>query len=533
MTQLQNKSKEMQQLIEIGHSLTSEKDFDVLMEKILLGAKNLSNADGGTLYLITDDEQKLKFEVVQTESLNVKMGGTHGKITWPELPLYLENGDKNDQMVAVLCALNGELINISDVYEADGFNFEGTKKFDKSTGYRTQSMLVIPMKDHEENVIGVLQLLNKHNKNDEIITFTQDDKKLIASMASQAAISITNTKLIKELENLLNSFIRSIATAIGEKSPYTGGHIDRVEEIAETLIKAVNKDKSTYKEYSFSDNDIEQMCKAAWLHDIGKIVTPEYVVDKGSKLETIYNRIETVETRFEVLKKEIENEYLKNCMKEQDQNKIKALTTQLELNIKKLEDDLEFIRICNTGGEFMEDEKIVRLKEIAKLKVVVNKKEIFLLSENEVYNLSIQKGTLTNEEREIINNHVVVSYNMLKSLPFPKKMKRIPIIAGSHHKKVKGGGYAAAEILELPMTIEDKILAVADVFEALTASDRPYKKANSLNTSLRILSFMVKGGALDKDLVKFFVKNNLHLEYAKKHLNKDQMDEITVDFENL
>lgn len=533
MTKLENKTQEMQQLIDIGHSLTSEKDFNLLMEKIMLGAKNLSNADGGTIYLLTDDEKRLRFEVVQTDSLNIKMGGSQGKITWPELSLYLENGDKNDQMVAVLCALNGELINISDVYEAEGFNFEGTRNFDKSTGYRTKSMLVVPMKDHEENVIGVLQLLNKNNKSGEVITFTQDDEKLIASMASQAAISITNTKLIKGLEELLDAFIRSIAAAIGEKSPYTGGHIDRVAEIAETLIEAINEDKSTYKKQSFSQSDIRQMSIAAWLHDIGKIVTPEYVVDKGCKLETIYDRIEIVEARFEVLKKEIENEYLKKCIKEKNQNKIEALKKEVEIQIQNLEDDFEFIKTCNTGGEFMEDEKIEKLHEIGKRRVIVNKQEIALLSENELYNLSIKKGTLTDEEREVINNHVIVSYKMLQSLPFPKKMKRIPIIAGSHHKKVKGGGYAAAEILELPMTLEDKILAVADVFEALTSSDRPYKKANSLNTSLRILSFMVKDGDLDKDLVKFFVKNNLHLEYAKKHLNEEQIDEITVDFDSL
>lgn len=533
MNNVQNTTKDVQQLIDIGYALTSEKDFNILMERILLGAKDLSNADGGTLYLLTDDEKKLKFEVVQTESLNIKMGGTQSKITWPELPLYLEDGQRNDDMVAVLCSLEGELINIPDVYEAEGFDFDGTKKFDLSTGYRTKSMLVIPMRDHENTIIGVLQLLNKHDENEEVITFTEDDEHLIASMASQAAISITNNRLIEGLENLLDSFIQSIATAIGAKSPYTGGHINRVTEIAETLLLSVNEDKTVYKDISFSQNDIKQMNKAAWLHDIGKIVSPEHVIDKGVKLETIYDRFETVETRFEVFKKDIEIEYLKNCFKEKEQKQINHLTQKFHDKIKQLEDDLNFIKTSNTGGEFMEDEKIERIEQISQQKVVVNGKQISLLSENEVYNLSIKKGTLTEEERFIINNHVTISYEMLKELPFPKTMKRIPVIAGSHHKKVKGGGYAAEEILDLPMTIEDKILAVADVFEALTANDRPYKKANSLNTSLRILSFMVKDGHLDKDLVKFFVKSNLHLEYADKYLKEDQMDEITVDFDSL
>ncbi|MEA3512772.1 MAG: HD domain-containing protein [Campylobacterota bacterium] len=525
MKDFQEMTNEVKQLIDIGQSLTSEKNFDILMEKILLGAKKLSHADGGTLYLTTEDEKYLRFEVVQTDSLKIKMGGTQDKITWPKLQLYLERDKENDKMVAALCALRGKLINIPDVYEAKGFDFEGTKKFDQSTGYLTKSMLVVPMKDHEENVIGVLQLLNKQDTNGEVVTFTKQDEKLISSMGSQAAIFVSNNNLIRGLENLLDSFIKSIATAIGEKSPYTGGHINRVAEIAEKMIRTIDQDKTIYKDISFNENEINQMSKAAWLHDIGKITTPEYIVDKGKKLETIYDRFEAIEIRFELFKKELEIEYLKKSTKDSQE--------QFKLRIEQLEQDLEFIKECNSGGEFMSDDKIQRINDIANHTVTINKKVRQLLSEDEVRNLSIRKGTLTDEEREVINNHVTVSYKMLKSLPFPKKMSRIAIIAGSHHKQVIGGGYAAPEILDLPMTIEDKILAVADVFEALTSNDRPYKKANSLNTSLKILSFMVKDGHLDKDLVKFFVQNNLHLEYAQKYLTKEQMDEITIDFENL
>ncbi len=525
--------KEIKKLIDIGKSLTSEKNFDVLMEKILLGAKEFSDADGGTLYLVTEDEKRLKFQVVQTDSLSIKMGGTEGKITWPELPLYKEDGTKNEQMVAALCALEGKLINIPDVYETKDFNFEGTKKFDESTGYRTKSMLVIPMKNHDDDVIGVLQLLNKMDDEGNTITFTNDDKQLIESMASQAAVSITNNRLITELENLLDSFIKSIATAIGEKSEYTGGHINRVAEIAETLTKAINDDTTVFKDINFTPDEIKQMSRAAWLHDIGKIVTPEYVVDKGKKLETIYDRVNTVKAKFEIVKKDYELEYYKKISNTSSVKEKEQLTIAFQNKITSLEEDLDFVISCNTGGEFMEDEKIERIKEIAKQKLKINGEDTNLLSEDEVYNLCIKKGTLTNEERDIINNHVTVSYKMLETMPFPKKLKRVPVIAGSHHKMVKGGGYSAPEILDLPMTIEDKILAVADVFEALTANDRPYKKANSLNTSLKILSFMIKDQHLDRDIVKFFVDNNLHLDYANKYLSEEQMDEITVDFNNI
>ncbi len=499
----------------------------------MLAAKDFTNSDGGTLYLRTEDEKRLKFTVVQTDSLSIKMGGTQGEITWPELSLYKEDGSENVEMVAAVCALDGKLINIPDVYEAKGFNFEGTKKFDDGTGYRTKSMLVIPMKDHEGDVIGVLQLLNKKDNEGDTISFTQKDKKLIHSMASQAAIAITNNRLIEGLENLLDAFIKSIATAIGEKSLYTGGHINRVAEIAEMITKKIDEDDTFYKDTTFNEDEITQISRAAWLHDIGKIVTPEYVVDKGNKLETIYDRINTVNVKFELIKKDLELDFLKNKFSITNEDELKRLEEKYKNEFEQINSDLEFIVSCNAGGEFMADEKIQRVEEIANRKIIINNEEVPLLSENEVYNLSIRKGTLTEEERNIINNHVTVSYNMLNALPFPKKLKKVPVIAASHHKKAKGGGYGASEIMDIPMTLEDKILAVADVFEALTASDRPYKKANTLNASLRILSFMVKDGDLDKDLVKFFVDKKLHLIYADKYLTEVQKDEIAVDFSSV
>ncbi len=524
---------EIDQLIEIGTSLTNEKDINILLEKIMLAAKKFSNADGGTLYLVSDDEKHLDFKVVQTDSLNIKMGGTEKAISWPMLDLYKSDGSSNNEMVAATCANEDKLINISDVYYAKDFNFDGTKKFDQSTGYRTKSMLVVPMKDHEETVIGVLQLLNKESSNESVISFTKEDEKLILAMASECAITITNNRLIQELEELLDAFIKSIATAIGEKSKYTGGHINRVAEITEMIVHSINDDDTVYKDVTFNNNEVEQITRAAWLHDIGKITIPEYVVDKGKKLETIYDRFETVKLRFEILKKDLEFNLYKSKINSSNTNEINRLEKNYEIELENINKDLEFLKNCNIGGEFLADDKIERINNIGERKIKIDDKEESLLNENEIYNLSIKKGTLTNEERTVINNHVTVSYNMLKTLPFPKKFKNIPLIAGSHHKKVKGGGYAAPEILDLPMTLEDKILAVADVFEALTANDRPYKKANSLNTSLKILSFMVKDNELDKTLVKFFVEKELHLTYANKYLKEDQMDKIEVDFNKL
>ncbi len=524
------------QLIDIGYSLTSETNFDVLLEKILLGAKQLSNADGGTLYLLSENEIDLEFTVVQTDSLKIKMGGTSGKITWPNVKLYDESGDENYEQVAALCALTGQLINIDDVYFAKDFNFEGTKKFDAGTGYRTKSMLVVPMRNHENKVIGVLQLLNKLNDGNEIIEFTKEDEKLILSMSSQAAVSISNNRLIAGLEKLLMDFIKSTADAISEKSKYTGGHINRVAEIATTIAKAINDDsEGGFKSKTFNVDELQQMEIAAWMHDIGKITTPEYVVDKATKLETIYDRIETVLAKYEIIKRDLEIEYLKNTIKANTQEEKDQLQNSFNTTIKEIEEDIQFLKVANKGSEFMSDEYVQRLEQLATKTVTINGKTINLLTQNELYNLSIRKGTLTAEERTIINNHVVVSYKMLNKLTFPKKLKRIPVIAGSHHKTIKTDengrhfGYGHEDVMSLPMSLEDRILAVADVFEAITASDRPYKDPNSLNHSLEIMASMAKNDELDYNLVKFFIDNKIYQEYSENNLKKEQIDKVTVE----
>jgi HD-GYP domain-containing protein (c-di-GMP phosphodiesterase class II) len=536
ITQTQIAKMHINQLIDIGHSLTSEKNLDKLMEKILLGAKQLSNADGGTLYLMSDDEQSLEFTVVQTDSLGIKMGGTSDKITWPNVKLY-NDGEENYEQVAALCALTGHLINIPDVYYTKDFNFEGTKKFDSGTGYRTTSMLVVPMRNHDGEVIGVLQLLNKQNSNGDIIEFDKDDEKLILSMSSQAAVSITNTRLIAGLEKLLMDFIKSTADAISEKSKYTGGHINRVAEISLLIANAINNDTNgIYKNTRFDEDELKQIDISAWMHDIGKITTPEYVVDKATKLETIYDRIETVVTKFEVIKRDREIQYLKDKENAASQNELEDLQLQFDKDMQKIEDDVAFLRTANKGSEFMPDEYAQRLESLSKIPLTIDNKNTTLLNENELFNLSIRKGTLTDEERTVINNHVLVSYKMLDKLTFPKKLKRVPLIAGSHHKTIKTDengrhfGYGAEEIMSEPMSLEDRILAIADVFEAVTASDRPYKEPNTLNQSLKILTYMANDDELDADLVRFFIENKVYKQYALDNLIPKQLDEVTIKF---
>ena len=513
--------EKVQKLTKIGVALSAEQKLDTLLEMIVSEAKALTHADGGTLYLV--DNNQLRFKVAQTDSLNIKMGGTSDPIKWPPLPLYLEDGTPNKQMVAATCALEDRLVNIPDVYETVGFSFEGTKKFDEGTGYRSKSMLVIPLKDHERQIIGVLQLLNKqdpHSKN--VISFGEDDEDICLSLASQAAIAINNTSLIQGLEILLEAFLRSIIYAIGKKSPYTAGHIDRMVQLSMMLAEAINEDDGVYKDKSFNFRELRQISFAALMHDIGKLATPEYIIDKSTKLETLFDRLMLVETRFEVIKKALYIAFLEGKMTQEEQIEKETL----------LEEYLTIIRKNNAGAEFMNDDTVKLIQMMQQNPYIIDGITYPLLTENETYNLSVQRGTLTKEERDVINEHAKISVDILNNLPFPQKYKEIPQISGSHHEKINGKGYPLG-LSGDAISFEARILAIADVFEALTASDRPYKKANPLSFAMKILYFMAKDDDLDREMVKFFYDSGLYLQYANILLPQSSIDEVTVDFSTL
>ncbi len=514
-------NEKINKLNKVGTALSAEENLDSLLEMIVSEAKSLTNADGGTLYLM--DEKHLRFKVVQTDSLAIKMGGTSGKITWPPLPLYLEDDTPNKKMVAATCALENRLINIPDVYEAQGFSFEGTKKFDIGTGYRSKSMLVIPLKDHEHEIIGVLQLINKMDlQTNESITFDSEDESITLSLASQAAIAITNTTLIKGLETLLEAFLKSIIFAISKKSPYTAGHIKRMVKLSVMLAEAINNDDTIYKNKHLSAEEIKQINFAALMHDIGKLATPEQVVDKSTKLEALFDRISLVEARIEVIKKALHVAFLEQKITCDERMEKEAL----------LDEYLHVIQISNKGAEFTSNDKVEMIQKIAAEPWIIDGVSYPILTENEAYNLSVQKGTLTKEERDIINDHAKISVDILNELPFPKKYKEIPQISGNHHEKISGKGYPQG-LKGDEISFEARILAVADVFEALTASDRPYKKGNPLSSAMKILYFMAKDDDLDKEMVKFFYNSGLYLQYAQELLPQSSIDEVTVDFSTL
>jgi HD-GYP domain-containing protein (c-di-GMP phosphodiesterase class II) len=522
--------KHIKKCAQIGVALSVEKDINKLLEMIVDEARAMSNADAGTLYIVDDDKKYLRFEILQNDTLKTRMGGTSGvKATLPDVSLY-KNGKPNNFNVSSYVAITGKAVNIQDVYESEGFDFTGTREYDAATGYRSKSMIVIALKNHENDIIGVLQLLNARvPETGEVIAFSPEYENLIASLASQAAIALTNTQLIQDLRNLFYAFIKSIATAIDEKSPYTGGHINRVVDLTMTIAEKINEsDEGHFKDVYFTEDELEELRIAAWMHDVGKITTPEHVIDKPTRLTNIFDRISLIENRFELIAKTIENEYLKQkieLLKNDDNNKTKIIFLKKNLTntLKDLQEDLEFIKECNKPGEFISDEKISRIKEIASKIYFINNEEHNYLSKDEVKNLCIRKGSLTEKERKIIENHATMTYKMLKQLPFPKKLTKVPEYAGSHHEKLDGSGYPRGLTLE-NLPLQSRIIVIADIFEALTANDRPYRKPMNLSQAIKIMKFMKNDNHIDSDIYDLFIKSGFYYEYARKEMNPEQID---------
>ncbi|GAB6052956.1 hypothetical protein JCM17960_17760 [Magnetospira thiophila] len=573
-----------QRLLDTGIALSSERNHDKLMELILHEAKDLCHADGGTLYLRTEKDS-LKFVIMLNDSLNIAMGGTTGKeIPFPPLQMYREDGRGNHNNVATHVAISKETINIPDAYEAEDFDFSGTRKFDQGTGYRSKSFLTVPLMNHKEEVIGVLQLLNAQDpETGEVIPFSAEIQPIIESLSSQAAVALDNQQLISAQKDLLASFIQMIAGAIDAKSPYTGGHCQRVPELTKMLAHAACDSKEPpFADFQLEDDGWEELHIAAWLHDCGKVTTPEAVVDKATKLECIYDRIHEIRMRVEVLKRDAELDFYRDL--KAGKGSEADLQARLEARLAQLDEDFAFIAECNLGGEFMAPERVERLQNIARetwtrtlddrlglaheelqrypkdhpnppvveplladkpqhliahdkeqKEQLVHYKEMGFnmvppphkANRGELCNLAIGRGTLTDEDRFKINDHIVQTIFMLGALPFPKHLKNVPEYAGGHHEKMDGGGYPRG-LKKDQMSLPARIMAIADIFEALTAADRPYKKPKTLSDAVRIMSFMTKDAHIDADLFRLFLTSGIYKEYATLFLKPEQIDEVDI-----
>jgi HD-GYP domain-containing protein (c-di-GMP phosphodiesterase class II) len=514
----------------IGIALSQERDINKLLETILIAAKNLTHADGGTLYRLVGD--KLQFEIVRTDSLAIAMGGSSGNaVPFYPIPLHGADGTPNTTMIAAYAALTHKTVNVADAYTEEGFDFSGTRNFDKRTGYRSTSFLTVPMKNHEGDIIGVLQLLNATDEaTGRVVSFDEEDQRLAESLASQAAIALTNRLLIQQLEVLFESLIELINTAIDDKSPYTGGHCKRVPVLTMMLAEAAhNAGAGPLTQFRMSEKDRYELKIAGLLHDCGKITTPVHVVDKATKLQTIYDRIELVATRFEALKREAEVEMLRakvKAMEHHDEASARRAEEAYAAKIRQYDDDREFLRRTNIGSERMRPEDQARVSQIARYSWRSEHGESGrFLSKDEEDNLNVAYGTLTGGEREIINHHIVATIKMLEALPWPRHLLNVPEYAGGHHERMDGKGYPRGLTRE-QMSVQARVMGIADIFEALTAKDRPYKKGKTLSESLAILGRMKENGHVDPDLFDIFVRDKVYLRYAREFLDPEQIDEV-------
>lgn len=559
----------LDELNAIGVALSSERDINRLLEIILIAAKRITNSDAGTLYLVDATQQVLNFEIVHNDTLGIALGGTTGKaITFSPIQLHDATGQPNHHMVVAYAALNGKTINIPDAYAAEGYDFSGTRAFDHKTGYHSTSFLTVPMMNHENETIGVLQLINaKGQKNSAfhepeihwteithpqisqpvnvsskgmqdkaeqgVVPFSLADQHLVESLASQAAIALTNRRLIQQMEELFESFIGMINTAIDDKSAYTGGHCERVPILTMLLAEAASRTKTgPLKDFFMTDKDRYELKIAGLLHDCGKVTTPVHVVDKATKLHTLFDRINLIDERFEILKRDAEIAMLREMMQaralpaEQIKQVQANFQEAFELRCQHLDQDRIFLRHCNRGSEKMTEADQERVRQIAQYRWRNPAgEEINFLTADEIENLTIRAGTLTAAERKIINHHIEVTITMLESLPWPKHLKNAPEYAGGHHERMDGTGYPRG-LTRDQMSVQARAMGIADIFEALTAKDRPYKEGKTLTESLHILGKFKLNGHIDPDLFDIFVREKIYLTYARQFLDPDQVGEV-------
>jgi HD-GYP domain-containing protein (c-di-GMP phosphodiesterase class II) len=558
-------------LVENGILLSRERNSRALLSHILFSGRQLCNCDAGTMYLKTD-HKTLKFALRTKDDVLPSL----------EIPLAdPDTGAPNEKYVSTFVALHNRTVVIDDVYAETRFDMSGSHRFDDETGYRTLSMLTVPMSPREGEVIGVLQFMNALNpENGAVIPFPGELVGFVEALASQSAIALENHNLLEAQRVLMDSLIKLLAGAIDEKSPYTGGHCERVPELAMMLAQEASRVKEgPLADFGFqSEEEWREFRVGAWLHDCGKITTPEYVVDKATKLETIYNRIHEVRARFEILRRDAEIASLRAILAGADPA---AAVQEFEKQCEELAEDFAFVAKCNIGGEFMAPEQIERIRKIAgrtwlrhfddrlglsqdelrryesmaaaELPAVENlladkpshivprssdltfdpkygfkiKVPEHLYNFGEVLNLCVERGTLFEEERFKINQHIIQTIIMLDALPFPKELQRVPEYAGTHHETLAGTGYPRG-LTKADLSVASRIMAIADIFEALTASDRPYKKAKTLSESVKILSFFKRDGHIDPDLFDLFLTSGAYLRYAEQYLRPEQIDHVDV-----
>ncbi|WP_432459951.1 MULTISPECIES: HD domain-containing phosphohydrolase [unclassified Agarivorans] len=541
--------KTIQQFADVSTMLGEESNFSRLLEKSVQEMQTVANMNNGAIWLKQDQQF-----VLQTQSGNTI-----------SLPKQFDYVDSLSQPL------------VKHLLDA---TTTATSKFERLNFQQQNLNLVVsPLINRQHKLVGIIATFGFENTevSSRVLSF-------IDALSSVVTIAIENSHLVESQKQLLESFIRLTAGAIDAKSPYTGGHCQRVPELTKMLASAaVAQQQGVFADFSMTEHQWEELHIASWLHDCGKVTTPEYVVDKATKLETIYDRIHELRMRFEVLKRDAQLRYWQQVADGISQPEQERLAQQLAQELQVLDDEFAFVAKLNIGGEFVGVDDIERLESIAqrtwlrtlddrlglshvelerrsaevsplpvKEKLIDDKPEHIIYrredekiaddnpwgfklevpkykyNRGELYNLSIARGTLTEEERYKINDHIVQTIIMLEKLPFPDHLRRVAEIAGGHHEKMDGSGYPK-QLIKSQMPFTARMMAVADIFEALTAADRPYKKGKTLSQSLMIMCRMCEDQHIDADVFRLFLSSGIYLDYAKHYLAPAQVDEINVD----
>ena len=553
------------QFLTLINSLAGEKDFDPLLERITHETMSVGKANAAITYLLDDDEKYLQAGALQTAT-----GDKPATDTLPRFEIASRHA-----LVKALEKQQPDILQLNRDSEAE------LQPLLKLVDSSAVALVAVPLRNRQNEAIGVLCLLYRIDEQDAQYGDHSAQVAFMHALSGFAAVSIESRQLLKMQEALLDAFIKLIAGAIDAKSPYTGGHCQRVPALTKMLAKAAcDSEAPAFADYQLDEDQWEALHIASWLHDCGKVTTPEYVVDKATKLETIYDRIHEIRMRFEVLKRDAEISFWQQLAAGGDREILKQ---QLDAELARLDDDFAFVAECNEGGEFMAAEKVERLQKIAgrswtrtlddrigisweekqrkdrtppsplpaaekllddKPEHLIERSEAermpvdnpwgfkldvpeYKFNRGEIYNLTVSRGTLTAEERFKINDHMVQTIIMLEKLPYPKHLRDVPMIAGCHHETMTGTGYPKRLTREqMPLTA--RMMAIADIFEALTAADRPYKKAKTLSEAVHILSFMKKDEHIDAELFDLFLRSGIWLGYGRRFLQAEQIDEVDI-----
>ena len=572
--EVRRSTSKLDTLIENGLLMSATRDVDKLFHHALFEGQRLLHCHAATLYLVTPQK-----------TLQFAMRTLDDPLPAAEIPLMdPHTGQPNDRFVSVYVALHGKSVLIDNVYQETHFDVSGTREFDRETHYRTVSMLVVPMASRGGAVLGVLQFINKLDPvTGDVVPFPADWIGLVEALAAHAAVTYENLQLVNERKAFMESLIHTIATAIDAKSPYTGRHSERVPELALMLAQAANDaDVGPLADFRFqSEDEWHEFRVGAWLHDCGKITTPEHVIDKATKLETLYNRIHEIRMRFEVLLRDADIERLRGLVGA-SQAEADACEVRFAQRREQLRADFAFIAQCNRGAESMDDADVARIRQIAQnrwlrhfddqLGISIDELQRYphrapqdlpvaeallqdadhhiiarggmdipdpkfgfkvdvpeyLYNLGEIYNLSVRRGTLTREDRYKINEHMMHGIMMLERMPFPESLKRVPEYAGTHHETLLGTGYPR-RLSASDLSVPARIMVIADIFEALTAADRPYKTPKMFSEAIQILHGLTVRGNIDADIFRLFLTSGVHLQYARKYLQPGQLDAVQID----